>query len=318
MYVSMIGRSLGDVTQASGMPQPSPARAAELSKTCATQWKAYQKAKGKNFPRPWRAFLAQNPACREGIAIRWGYQPENSNPCMDANTGLLIDCWNAALQKGVNLNGLGAPMAQARLTQMSKWYGGLPHAQQKALRNPTGYVFNGTKMVRNRTRGLGAYRRALGRYLGQDDGSDFTTDFTDITTMPIGASTSSVLPPYSTPVDISSGVPYSPDILAAASTPITASAATSGPAPLSDAWWNEILPGTTSSASSGTSLLSQLLSSGTQLATAAIAPGTAAKPATTSALGASTIISGVPNIILYAAAGFLVLALFMGGGSRRR
>lgn len=126
MYVATTARYLGDPAMTT--PQPSVARLAELSPACATQWKAYRKTKRKNFPHVWRAFLAQNPSCRSGIAIRWGYQP-SVNPCGDARSGLLIDCWNEALQSG--LSGLSRRgslgQSQAELDVLSRWHQSIIH-----------------------------------------------------------------------------------------------------------------------------------------------------------------------------------------------
>jgi hypothetical protein len=128
MYVNTTARYLGDPTMATGMPQPNAARLAELSPACATQWKAYRKTKRKNFPHVWRAFLAQNPSCRSGIAIRWGYQPSVA-PCGDARSGLLIDCWNQALQSG--LSGFSRPgtlgQSQSELDALSRWHQSVIH-----------------------------------------------------------------------------------------------------------------------------------------------------------------------------------------------
>ena len=121
MYVNTVSRSLGAagtnasrVTQQSGGASPSAARLAEMLKACGKQWTAYKK-KNRKLPYAWRAFLAANPTCRAGVAVRWGWQPP-ADPCGDAQSGLLIDCWNAALQKGVNLNGMGDMLTQAQLT----------------------------------------------------------------------------------------------------------------------------------------------------------------------------------------------------------
>lgn len=306
MYVSTTARYLGDPMAASGMVEPNPARLAELSKSCAAQWKAYQKAHRKNFPHKWRAFLAANPVCREGIAIRWGYQPP-LNPCADANTGLLIDCWDAALQKGVTLNGLGAQLTQAQLTKASKYYANLSHAQQVALRNPTGYIFNGKKMVRNRITGMGR--------MGQDDFSD-TFDpsggFTDTSIFDTTSINAGV--PYSTPVDTSTGVPYSSQVLDNAPIALTPQVGSGGPTPLSTAWWNQITSPSGSASSSNP--LTSLVSAAGGLIAAATGGGQNRVGPATSVLQTSTVIPGVPNVILYGGAAFLLLAMVMGNKRR--
>ena len=310
MYVNAVGRYLGD---ANAGAVPSAARLAELSQSCAKSWKAYKKSKGKNFPHVWRAFLAANPICREGIAIRWGYQPALS-PCGDANTGLLIDCWDAALQKGVNLNGMGAlgiSLTQGQLTRASRYYASLPHAQQKRLRNPTGYIFNGTRMVRNRNVGLGR--------LGQDDGFDFWDTPTDYL-----STTTYTGPPLSSETwdMVSAGVPAAPDIFSTidAGTTSLISPGGSSPAPLSDAWWNEIVsPSPTGAASPTSSIVSSvaaLLKSATGGGGQQQQGQASAQPGARPPLQNSTLIPGVPNVILYAGGAFLLLIAMMGG--RRR
>ena len=299
MYVNAVSRYLGD---ANGSPVPSAARLAELSKSCATQWKAYKKSKGKNFPHVWRAFLAANPICREGVAIRWGYQPALA-PCGDANTGLLIDCWDAALQKGVNLNGLGAlgiSLTQAQLTRASRHYASLPHAQQKLLRNPTGYVFNGTRMVRNRTPGLGR--------LGQDDIDDLDIP----TTFGPGS-----------PVYSNEGSDYSLSPLSPIYGPFPGQngvATVAQNQALINAV-NAVGASFPSAPSSTTSPIESLTASVASLLKAATGGGgqqTGQLPQqqARTPLQTSTLIPGVPNIILYGGAAFLLLIAIMGG--RRR
>jgi hypothetical protein len=305
MYVRQTARYLGDPMRGSGMPAPSPARLAELSTSCAAAWKAYKKGKPKHFPHLWRAFLAANPICREGIAIRWGYQP-SASPCGDANSGLLIDCWDAALQKGVTLGSLGRALSQPQLDRAVRAYRNMGRAQQVALRNPTGYYFNGRRMVRN-----GWNNRLT---LGQDDDFDVSqaTDIFDTGT------TSSSIPLYPA-VDPTSDVPYSQDILSnTAVQPITALPA-SGPAPLSDAWWNQVTSPSSSASGSSASPLTSLINAAGGIISSAVAPGSSqvrTGQQQQNPLQNSTIISGVPNVIVYGAAAFLVLIMAMGG--RRR
>jgi len=122
MYVNTMSRYLGDAPHRS------------LSRACQTSWAAYKKTKGANFPRIWEAFLAVNPTCRRSLAIRYGYQP-SLDPCGDARSGLLIDCWNEALQRGLSgISSLGRPgglgQSQAELDRLSRWHQMVIHPRE--------------------------------------------------------------------------------------------------------------------------------------------------------------------------------------------
>jgi hypothetical protein len=118
MYVNTISRHLGDV------------RPDLLSSACRPLWARYKLAKGPNFPRIWEAFVAENPACRRGSEIRYGYQP-SVNPCGDAQSGLLIDCWNRALQTGLSGFGRGSlGQSQAELDVLSRWHQQVTHPKE--------------------------------------------------------------------------------------------------------------------------------------------------------------------------------------------
>jgi len=123
MYVNTMSRYLGD----------AGAHPHLLSPACQTSWAAYKKAKGPRFPRIWEAFLAVNPSCRRSIAIRYGYQP-SVDPCGDARSGLLIDCWNEALQKGLSgIGGFGRGslgQSQAELDRLSRWHQTMTHPRE--------------------------------------------------------------------------------------------------------------------------------------------------------------------------------------------
>lgn len=120
MYVNTMSRYLGDV------------RPDLLSPACRPLWARYKLAKGPQFPRIWEAFVAENPACRHGREIRYGYR--SGNPCGDASSGLLIDCWNRALQKG--LSGIGGfghgglGQSQAQLDVLSRWHQTVTHPKE--------------------------------------------------------------------------------------------------------------------------------------------------------------------------------------------
>ena len=122
MYVNTMSRHLGDV------------RPDLVSPACRPLWARYKLAKGPQFPRIWEAFVAENPACRHGSEIRHGYRP-SVNPCGDARSGLLIDCWNKALQKGLSgISGFGRHgslgHSQAELDALSRWHQTVTHPKE--------------------------------------------------------------------------------------------------------------------------------------------------------------------------------------------
>lgn len=122
MYVNTMSRHLGNIDVRPDLFSPA----------CRPLWAHYKLAKGPNFPRIWEAFAAENPACRHGSEIRHGYR--SGNPCGDARSGLLIDCWNRALQKG--LSGIGGfargslGQSQAQLDVLSRWHQTVTHPKE--------------------------------------------------------------------------------------------------------------------------------------------------------------------------------------------
>jgi hypothetical protein len=297
MYVNTVSRYLGDASAPRrrsrfGSGGPSPARLKELSASCAKQWAAFQKSHPKKFPHLWRAFLATNPICRAGIQIRWGYTPETSDPCGDANTGLLIDCWNQALEQGLqgpSLRGLGVPITQAQLNSASTAYQRLLHPGRLA-----GY-----------------------RGLGQDDGLDLDPlDLNSVSTYSGVPYSPDILDSDSTGVlapDIESNISEGTDIFGI---PVDNSSSAAGYPNFPS---NLNLPGSPTGAATATSIL-QTIASTVQAAIAGRpsvqVAGQGAQQQTQQAAG---ILPGVPNVILYAAGGLILLMIVANsGGGRRR
>jgi hypothetical protein len=277
MYINQTARYLGNALASQA---PSAKRVTQLSPACVKKWATYQKTKGSAFPHVWQAFLAQNPICRRGVEVRYGYQP-SSAPCNGAASGLLIDCWNSALQTGLT----GIPLNQAQLSRASRHYRKMSPAQQIAGWSRTGYVFNGKRMVRNT--------------LGQDGGGFIDPAQLDVTTM----DTSVPLFDPSLPTAIDPG-------FTSGLGPLANQSAWSAPSsPLPSSWWNA--PAVTS----WLTPLANLSTTAASLITAAKGGPTSGVVLPNPALQTASMIPGVPNVILYGGAAVILLMLVMG---RRR
>ena len=119
MYLNTMARYLGDA---------EPATIATVRKRCTPRWQTYKVAH-PGQRHAWRLFLAANPSCRRPMPpVKAGLGTIMA--CNDANTGLLINCWDAALKKG--LGNLGTAIDQAQLSRLSQAYQRWTHPQRLA------------------------------------------------------------------------------------------------------------------------------------------------------------------------------------------
>jgi hypothetical protein len=139
MYLNTMARYLGDAA-----PAPEPAVIAITRRRCAPRWRKYRAAH-PGQAHAWRLFLAANPSCHKPKVLV--PQPMAGlgtiHACNDANSGLLINCWDAALKKG--LSGLGTAVSQAQLSKLATAYQRL--VSPRRLAGLGKWVFSGNGMA---------------------------------------------------------------------------------------------------------------------------------------------------------------------------
>lgn len=133
MYLNTMARYLGDTAESTAI--------ATVRRRCSPRWRTY-KAAHPNTAHAWRLFLAANPSCRKPPVPHTMTGLGTTAACNDANTGLLINCWQNAVKKG--LGGLGTAVSQEQLTALSTAYQRL--TKPRRLAGLGNWVFTGSGM----------------------------------------------------------------------------------------------------------------------------------------------------------------------------
>jgi hypothetical protein len=304
MYLTTTARSLGDGGTVTA-PTTKPRHPKE---SCAKKWREWKAANPKN-EHPWANFLRSHQKCAKHLhcgenrlhggqivvidcpapkppALGSAYYLGTSSACADAGTGMLADCWRAAVAKG--LSGVD----QATLTRLSTAYQRLTRPDRLAgwERTSRGMQWRGMSGVR-----LGSYIYT-GPMPAVKKGQRAPTL--------IASGTLGDLPLYAQPATDASYDNYLEDDPVAAPDPLTISPARKPPTWLTS--FQAQLPLVSASA----------LLQAAQLPNAPGIVRQAAAQLPAQSWFTQSMIGGIPNYLLLGGGGLLLL--LAAGGKRRR